>query len=104
MDSEQIKSIVSAVNSICNSEDINFQSDRTKELANDLINNLLHDCLKSPQFAIAINEHLKDHGFDLSKVSNDFSERFKLAFSRTLERMDERSLVHIKKISMKLFA
>lgn len=104
MNSEQIKVMVGQVNAICSSDDFKFEQDRTKSLAYDLINSLLNDCVKSPQFAVAVYHHLKDAGYDLADVMSEFTELFNAVFSKTIERLDERSLIQIRKISTKLFA
>lgn len=93
MDSTKIKLIVSRV------ADLQKGNARPE----DLMKIIREDMNKAPVFAVAIIQYLKDSGFDLMSLKGEEAERFKSKFSPQIEKLNEKDIEQIKKISSKLF-
>lgn len=94
MESDKIKAIVAQAKALTKGEQ--------EPLV--VISAMVKDMGRSPTFAVAIYQHLKDAGFDLMKVDGVEAEAFKAKFSSQIEKLGEPELTQIKKISTKLFA
>jgi hypothetical protein len=93
MQSEKIKTIVAQVKALS----------RGEEDAENVMVAMLRDMAKSPTFAVAIIHRLKDEGIDLLDHDGEAAEAFKAKFRPQMEKLGERELTQIKKISGKLF-
>lgn len=99
MDSEVIKTIVAQVNAVCANED-----ESTPEQLNGILGLMNKECNKSPTFAVAIIQHLTESGIDVMKMDLPNSDEFRAKFQAQVEKLGERELMQIRKISSKLFA
>jgi hypothetical protein len=93
MQSEKIKTIVAQVKALS----------RGEEEAENVMMAMVKDMARSPTFAVAIIHRLKDEGIDLLSQDGDTAEVFKSKFRPQMEKLGERELTQIKKISGKLF-
>lgn len=94
MDSDKIKAIVAQAKAVT-------QGNGEPQAVMD---SMVKDMGRSPTFAVAIYQHLKDAGVDLMTMSGEQADAFKAKFQPQIERLGERELTQIKKISSKLFA
>ena len=69
----------------------------------DVIQSMVNDMTKSPTFAVAIIQHLKNKGVDLMAVECEAAETFRDKFLPQIEKLGEREFTQIQKISQKLF-
>ena len=94
MDSDKIKVIVAEAKALT----------RGEASPEPIMDAMVKDMGRSPTFAVAIIQHLREEGYDLLGLSGEAAERFKAKFKPTVERLGERELAQIKKISDKLFS
>ena len=94
MNTDKIKAIVAQAKAVTRGED------NPEAIAEVMV----RDMGKSPTFAVAIYQHLKDSGFDLMTLTGQEAQAFKAKFESRIEKLDESELSQIKKISDKLFA
>lgn len=93
MESDKIKAIVAQVKAL----------ERGEEEANNVMMAMVRDMGRSPTFAVAIIQRLRDEGIDLMDSQGEQAEAFKAKFRPQIEKLGERELTQIKKISGKLF-
>lgn len=103
MDSEKIKAIVAIVKDITQTGDTKFQENETRNLASNLMINLNAHAAKSPTFAVAVIQRLKDEGFDLTVLRGEAFQVFEQKFSRTINKLDDPKREMIRKISDRIF-
>jgi len=94
MNTDKIKAIVAQAKAVTRGED----------LPEAIAEVMVRDMSKSPTFAVAIYQHLKDSGCDLMALNGEEAQAFKAKFKTRIEKLGETELVQIKKISDKLFA
>jgi len=94
MDSDKIKAIVATAKALT----------RGEEQPEPIMDAMVSDMGKSPIFAVAIIQHLREEGYDLLALDGEAAERFKAKFRPQVEKLGERELAQIKKISDKLFS
>lgn len=94
MDSDKIKVIVARAKALT----------RGEEEAGSIMTSMVRDMARSPTFAVAIIQHLKDEGVDLMDMTGEEAEAFKAKFRPQIEKLGEREFAQIKKISNKLFS
>jgi hypothetical protein len=95
MESDKIKIIVAKAKAL-------GQGDA--EGAGSIMIAMVRDMSRSPTFAAAIIQHLKDGGVDLMNYQGEAAENFQAKFRPRMEKLDERELTQLRKISSKLFA
>jgi hypothetical protein len=93
MDTNKIKVIVAQAKALTSGE----------EQPQNLMDIMVRDMAKSPTFAVAIIQHLKDKGVDLMKEGGEAAEAFRAKFRPQIEKLGEREFAQIRKISSKLF-
>lgn len=93
MESDKIKAIVTKVKALT----------RGEEAVETVMSAMVRDMGRSPTFAVAIIQRLKDEGIDLFENDCEEAEAFKAKFRPQVEKLGERELTQIKKISAKLF-
>jgi hypothetical protein len=93
MDSEKIKAIVGQVKALT----------RGEQQVDEVMEAMTRDMARSPNFAVAIIQRLRDAGIDLLDQDGETGLAFKAKFRPHVERLGERELTQIKKISGKLF-
>ena len=93
MESDKIKAIVAQVKALT----------RGEEQAETVMTAMVRDMGRSPTFAVAIIQRLRDEGIDLMDRNGEEAEAFKAKFRPQIEKLGERELTQIKKISSKLF-
>jgi formylmethanofuran dehydrogenase subunit E-like metal-binding protein len=100
MDSDVIKGIVAKVNQVCSEED---QAVRNTQI-NEIMSEMTRECGKSLTFAVAIIQHLTEAGIPIMEMDLENSDDFRAKFQAQVQKMGERELLQIRKISNKLFA
>lgn len=93
MESDKIKAIVAQVKALT----------RGEEEAGSVMAAMVRDMSRSPTFAVAIIQRLRDEGIDLMDQDGEQAEAFKAKFRPQIEKLGERELTQIKRISSKLF-
>lgn len=93
MESDKIKAIVAQVKALT----------RGEEHAESVMSAMVRDMGRSPTFAVAIIQRLKDEGIDLFNRDGEEAEEFKAKFRPQVEKLGERELSQIRRISSKLF-
>lgn len=93
MDSLKIKLVVSEAIELKRGE-------RTPET---VMNTISENMGKSPTFAVAIIQYLKDEGVDLMTLSGEQAEKFKSQFKPAIEKLNEQEVANLRRISSKLF-
>lgn len=94
MESDKIKAIVAQVKAVT----------RGEENPETIMGSMIRDMSKSPTFAVAIIQRLKDEGIDLFERDSEQAEAFRAKFRPQVEKLGERELSQIRKISNKLFS
>ena len=94
MDSDKIKVIVANAKALT----------RGEQEPEPIMEAMVKDMGRSPTFAVAIIQHLREEGYDLLSMNGEVAERFKAKFKPQVEKLGERELTQIKKISDKLFS
>lgn len=93
MESDKIKAIVSQVKALT----------RGEEHAETVMLAMTRDMARSPTFAVAIIQRLRDEGIDLLEENGEAADAFKAKFQPQMEKLGERELTQIRKISGRLF-
>lgn len=93
MESDKIKAIVAKVKALS----------RGEEEAGSVMNAMVKDMGRSPTFAVAIIQRLKDEGIDLMTEDGEEAEAFKAKFRPQMEKLGERELSQSQKIISRLF-
>lgn len=93
MESDKIKAIVAKVKALS----------RGEEDAGSVMNAMVKDMGRSPTFAVAIIQRLKDEGIDLMTEDGEEAEAFKAKFRPQMEKLGERELSQSQKILSRLF-
>jgi hypothetical protein len=94
VESDKIKAIVAQVKAVA----------RGEENPETIMGSMIRDMSKSPTFAVAIIQRLKDEGIDLFERDSEQAEAFRAKFRPQVEKLGERELSQIRKISNKLFS
>lgn len=94
MDSDKIKVIVADAKALT----------RGEQGPEPVMEAMVKDMGRSPTMAVAIIQHLKDEGYDLLSLDGPAAERFRTKFKPQVEKLGERELAQLKKISSKLFS
>ena len=93
MDSLKIKLVVTEA----------LELKRGEKLPEEVMDTITKNMNKSPTFAVAIIQYLKDEGFDLMALSGKRAEEFKLQFKPAIEKLSDREVENLRRISSKLF-
>jgi len=93
MDTNKIKLIVAQAKALENGN----------EEPDSLMTTMVRDMARSPTFAVAIIEHLRERGVDLMDQNSEAAEAFREKFRPQIEKLGERDFAQIKRISSKLF-
>lgn len=93
MESNKIKAIVAQVKALS----------RGEEEAETVMLAMVRDMARSPTFAVAIIQRLRDEGIDLLEKDGEAAEVFKAKFRPQMEKLGENELTQIRKISGRLF-
>lgn len=94
MDTDKIKVIVASAKALT----------RGEQEPEPIMEAMVKDMGRSPTFAVAIIQHLREEGYDLLALDGEAAERFKAKFKPQVEKLGERELAQIKRISDKLFS